>query len=440
MNLHPNACLANGERRHLAGCVRHLAEHSSVHPRPNRVPVSSAGLPLLKQTLHHGTVIFITVAGFFLSHASCSQAAETTAGRHLRVGPAQPLKTPSAAAAAAQDGDVIEIEAGEYPGDVAVWSANRLTIRGVNGMARLPANGKSAQQKAIWVIRGNDTTVEQIEFSGCRVPDRNGAGIRQEGKGLHVRACSFHDNEDGILTGANPESDIVVESSEFHHNGAGDGYSHNLYIGQVRSFRLEGCSSRQAKTGHLVKSRAQTNFILYNRLMDEQDGSSSYVIDLPNGGLSYLIGNVIQHGPRAENGVAVSYASEGAKNTVQELHVVNNTYINQRAASGSFLRVAGTQPKVRVVNNLVTGSKTVLTGPGETTNNLVTDQPGFVDAAQGDFRLIPQSPALGKGVDPGKAGDFVLAPVSYYRHPCGSEPRPKGEKLNIGACPAGGKK
>lgn len=382
--------------------------------------------------------IFTAIVALLSIEMAHSQAAKGAASRRLHVGPAQPYKTPSAAAAAAKDGDMIEIEAGEYPGDVAVWSANRLTLRGVNGRPHLAANGKSAQQKAIWVIRGSDTTVENIEFSGCRVPDRNGAGIRQEGKGLVVRHCSFHDNEDGILTGANPESDILVESTEFRHNGAGDGYSHNLYIGQVRSFTLRFCSSCQAKTGHLVKSRAQTNSILYNRLMDERDGTSSYVIDLPNGGRSFIIGNIIHHGPHAENGVAVSYAAEGAKNTVQELYVVNNTYINERAASGSFLRVAGTPPVVRVINNIVIGTKTVLTGPGESTNNLVADPSGFVDAQHYDYRLTPRSPALGAGNDPGKAGDFSLAPKFYFRQPVGAVTRPAGEKLNIGACPVGG--
>ena len=226
---------------------------------------------------------------------------------------------PSAAAAVARDGDVVEIDAGEYAGDVAVWSANRLTIRGVGGVARLPANGRSAQQKAIWVIRGGGTTVERIEFSGCRVPDRNGAGIRQEGRGLVVRDCLFRDNEDGILTGADPASEILVENCEFDHNGAGDGYSHNLHIGQVGRFTMRFCWSHRARVGHLVKSRARENFLLYNRLTDEEDGTSSYVIDLPNGGRSFLIGNIIQHGPRAENGVAVSYAAEGAKNPLQEL-------------------------------------------------------------------------------------------------------------------------
>lgn len=381
---------------------------------------------------------FLLLAIALLLAPCLSHAAEAPAGRTLRVGAEQRFKAPSAAAAVAQDGDTIEIEAGTYPGDVAVWSADGLVIRGVDGVAHLDARGKSAQQKAIWVIRGADTTVEHVEFSGCRVPDKNGAGIRQEGRGLVVRHCLFHDNENGILTGADPQSDVLVEQSEFHHNGAGDGYSHNLYIGRVRSFTLRFCSSHHARTGHLVKSRAQASSILYNRLMDEADGTSSYVIDLPDGGRSVIVGNIIQHGPRAENGLAVSYGAEGAKNDLQELFVVNNTCVNERAAAGSFVRVTG-KPTVRVVNNIVVGTTTVLAGGGETTNNLVGPNPGFVDAARYDYRLTRHSKAVGAGVDPGRAGDVSLEPRYYYRDPVAGTPRPAGEKLHIGACPAGGK-
>ncbi len=356
----------------------------------------------------------------------------------LRVGPDRTLKTPSAAAAVAKDGDLIEIDAGDYRGDVAVWSAHRLTIRGINGIARLDADGKSAQQKAIWIIQGNETTVERIGFSGCRVPDHNGAGIRQEGAGLTVRHCFFHDNENGILTGANAQSDVLVEHSEFHHQGYGDGYSHNLYIGRVRSFTMRFCSSHHSKAGHLVKSRAQNNEIVCNRLMDEGDGTSSFVIDLPNGGRSFIIGNIIQHGPMAENGTAVSYAAEGAENAVQELFVVNNTCINERAPAGAFLKIAGHPARVRVINNLLVGFKSVMSGEGDTTGDLLTDHRGFPDSAGYDYRLLSTSAAVGAGVDPGRAGDVDLMPAFYYKHPLGSEPRPREAKPDLGACPVVG--
>src|SRR5690242_10252189 len=152
----------------------------------------------------------------------------------IRVGPAQAIATPSAAAKIARDGDTIEIDAGIYAGDTAVWFQSRLTIRGRGGRAHLRADGAAAEGKAIWVVKGAQTTIDNIEFSGAKVADRNGAGIRLEGPGLTVRNSYFHHNENGILAGQNLESDVLIESSEFAHNGFGDGQSHNLYIGTVR--------------------------------------------------------------------------------------------------------------------------------------------------------------------------------------------------------------
>lgn len=351
----------------------------------------------------------------------------------LKVGPAQSFQTPGAAAAVAQDGDTVEIDAGDYTGDVAVWRANQLTLRGVNGIVRLKAAGKSAEQKAIWVIKGNDTTVEHIEISGCRVPDRNGAGIRQEGANLTVRHCRFQDNENGILTGAHRASDILVEHCEFAGNGFGDGYSHNLYIGNVRRFTLRYCWSHGARTGHLVKSRATENLILCNRLDDGPEGSSSYVVDLPDGGRSFILGNLLRHGPRAENGTGVSYAAESTKNETPRLYVAHNTFISERPSGGRFVRVGGRDAKAVIVNNLVVGTKVVLDGAGEARDNVVTDAPGFVDAAAGDFRLNPRSPALGACPDPGKVGDIRLLPDFIYHHPLDRQPRPAAARPNAGA-------
>ena len=69
------------------------------------------------------------------------------------------------------------------------------------------------------MVAGNDTTIENIEFSGARVPDQNGAGIRQEGANLLVEHCYFHDNQEGILAADNPASSIAIDSSVFARNG-----------------------------------------------------------------------------------------------------------------------------------------------------------------------------------------------------------------------------
>jgi hypothetical protein len=351
------------------------------------------------------------------------------------VGQGKTYAKPCAAIAAAQDGDVIEIDAGTYAGDVCAVARNGLTLRGVGGRAHLDAAGAASGGKGTWVIQGNDTTVENIEFSGAQVPDKNGAGIRQEGNGLVVRNCYFHDNEDGILSGGSGE--ILVEGSEFANNGAGDGYSHNMYIGHEKKFTLRWSYSHHSKIGHLVKSRADQNFILENRIMDEADGTGSYEIDLPNGGTSFVIGNLIQQGPNTQNSVILAYAEEGATNSSADLYVVNNTFVNDRG-SGTFLQLATAAAPAVVRNNIFLGGGTVTSQAGAVAGNFTTGDPLLVDRAGFDYHLQAGSPCVNAGVDPGAAGAMSLTPLFQYVHPESRETRTSIGVIDIGAYELGG--
>jgi hypothetical protein len=361
------------------------------------------------------------------------EVAEAPPPMVLRVGAKREIERPSAAAQVAHDGDVIEIDAGSYPGDAAIWRANRLTIRGVGGRVHLRADGARAENKGIWVIKGNDTTIESIEFSGAKVPGQNGAGIRQEGAGLTVRDCYFHDNENGILTGANATSDIVIENSEFARNGFGDGYSHNIYIGGVRSFTLRFSYVHHAIVGHNVKSRALRNYVIYNRIMDEADGRSSYALEFPNGGLAFVVGNVIQKGPAAENPAVVSYGAEGLTRPPNELYFVNNTVVNDLPAGGIFLYIkTGTGP-ARVINNVFSGEGEVLSGSGELRSNVIAAKTDFADPAHFDYSLKPGAAAIGRGVEPGTARGYALRPVAEYVHKAQARIRRNSGRFDAGA-------
>src|SRR5207237_9032932 len=109
----------------------------------------------------------------------------------------------------------------------------------------LIADNQSAEGKAIWVFREGDFLVENIAFSGARVPDLNGAGIRFERGRMRVVRCRFTDNENGILTSNDGDSELAIEDSEVSAAPTDHGYH-----------------------GHLVKSRAKENVIRYNLLYD----------------------------------------------------------------------------------------------------------------------------------------------------------------------------
>lgn len=355
---------------------------------------------------------------------------EAAHGRVFKVGPGQTYARPSEVAKIAKDGDVVEIAAGVYRGDVAVWRQNHLTLRGVGGRAHLASDGRAADGKAIWVIKGQDTTVAHIEFSGATVPDGNGAGIRPEGSGLVIRDCYFHDNENGILGGA---GDIVIERSEFFRNGSGDGRTHNIYIGdRVHRFTLRYSYSHGARIGHNVKSRARENHIEYNRIMDEVDGRASYIIDMPNGGTAYVIGNLIQQGPQAENLTIVSYGAEGLIRKRNEIYFINNTVVND-APNGTFVRVADGTRRTAVVNNLFVGPGHRIDGKVDARHNLSRNDAGLIDREHYDYRLTAASPAIDAGIDPGEGNGVALMPRMEYRHPMHAQARPSHGRLDVGA-------
>ncbi len=380
----------------------------------------------------HRAMPFACLVAALLVHIGALPAAT------LKVGPGERFAVPSQAIAAAKDGDLIEIAAGEYPGDVATIRANRLTIRGVGGRAKLPAAGKHAGGKAIWVVTGSDLTVENIEFSGSRVPDRNGAGIRPEGPNLTVRNCRFYDCENGVLGG---NGEMLFEHCEFEHCGpVSDPATHSLYIGQRCTklvFRYN--YSTDVIEGHLLKSRARESWLLYNRIADE-NGSGSAVADFPNGGVVVMVGNVLHKGRRGNNSRVIAYGMEGIKHRRNALVVVNNTMVYEhRHTTAFFVRVEnppeGFAPVIR--NNLCIG-KVPLTNSATTDaagNLLLTTiaEAGLADPARYDYRLTARSPAIGKGAPPGKFADFDLAPTLQYAHPCQTEPRPAGKVLDVGA-------
>ncbi len=370
--------------------------------------------------------VVLALAVGLLGLAPVTTAYAADAPRTWRVGPGRELTVPSQAAAVAHSGDTVLIDPGTYSGDVATWTQDDLTLRGDGGRAHLRADGNDAQGKAIWVIAGDRVTVDRVELSGATVPDRNGAGIRHEGTDLTVTRSWFHDNEMGILTGADPDSDVVVRRSRFFRNGFGDGLSHSLYVGAVRSLSVAGSWFSDVDTGHHVKSRAARNTIVANRISDG-DSTASYSIDLPQGGRSLVAGNVVVQGPRSENSALVSYGAEGLTNRSRALWVVHNTFVNRRP-SGTFVALAdGSRAQLR--NNLLVGPGDLTSGPARALANLRVGLGSFVAAGREDFRLRASSPAVDRGV----AVPRRWRPRWEYAAPAGLVRRPVVGQTDVGA-------
>ena len=357
-----------------------------------------------------------------MSVATASQAPSRQ--RVVHVGSRREFSTVSEAARVARDGDVVEIDAGEYVDDVAVWVQSDITIRASTGHVRLVSRGKSAERKAIFVLKGDNVVVQGIEFAGMRVPSRNGAGIRHQGGKVVVRGCLFEHNEIGLMTSNDPMAELVVEASEFRDNAIlgeyrrGDDVGHQIYVGRIGRFTIRDSYVHGGHLGHLVKSRARTNHVLCNRLTDGEMGRASYELEFPEGGIAYVIGNVIAQGPLTENESMIAFGTEGYASRTNELYLVHNTLVDELPHGGEFVRIRP-DGAVRLValNNVLVGEGRFVAEVGVQSGNFRVRSSEVADAAVYDMRLRSNAFARGRAVDPGDAHGIALRPTCEYRHP-----------------------
>jgi hypothetical protein len=366
----------------------------------------------------------------------------SAAAATLEVGPGKLFAVPSAAIAAARDGDTIRVDpAGSYDNDVALIARNNLTIESAGkDRVKLKTDGRVCGKKGIWVFAAgcHDLTIRGFEFSGAHVPDAdggNGAGLRSQGTNLTVTDCRFHDNQDGILGGGGT---TTIQHCEFDHNGP-SGLTHNVYIADTAGtliFRFN--DSHDTAAGHLLKSRSAVNVIEYNRLCDDH-GTGSYELDLPNGGRCDVIGNIIRQSAASQNSTIIAYGEEGIADPHSYLNLVHNTIINDRA-NGTFVDAEKlpAEFKLRSINNLFVGAGKRFAMTGGTPNSAgdldtTIGKAGFVNAAAGDCRLTADSPAAGAGVEIQNGPDRGLVPRFEFASVDRERQRPSGRPPDVGA-------
>jgi hypothetical protein len=283
-------------------------------------------------------------------------------GKTLLVGPSQAFKLPSQAAAAAKAGDVVRIDPGAYA-DCAVWTASNLRIEGAGGHVVL--TGKVCEGKAIFVVRADNTKISGLTFARAQSPDGNGAGIRAEGVNLTVDNSSFVDNQEGILAGDNPWSTIIVQNSQFERNGTCvSACAHAIYVNHIAALSVSHSRFFETHAGHHIKSRAARTEITDNHIEDGPNGTSSYLVDIPNGGSLIMINNTLEKGPQNQNhSAAVSIGEEGANQPTAEIEIIKNI-IQDDGPPTSFIRNLTTTPARLTENTLKGNSVTPLTGAG----------------------------------------------------------------------------
>jgi hypothetical protein len=287
----------------------------------------------------------------------------TASAKVLEVGPDKRFKQPSEAIAAAAAGDDVRIASGQYF-DCAIVPQDNLTIEGIGPNAVL--TDKTCAGKALLVIDGKNVTVRNLTFQRARVPDRNGAGIRAEGGDLTVENSRFINNENGILSADNPAATIRITGSSFIGNGRCQGScSHGIYIGQAKLLHVDHSRFFDTHEGHNIKSRAARTEVIDCDIEDGPDGTSSYLIEAPNGGSLIVERNKMEKGRQSQNQAnTIMIGSEGVSQPTEEITIRDNTLTNDQGRPTTFVHNMTATP-AQLSGNVFKGQVVPLEGDGK---------------------------------------------------------------------------
>lgn len=257
----------------------------------------------------------------------------------VTVGQGQAYALPSDAARVSKSGDVIRIFPGRYV-DCAIWDADGLVIEGVG--AGVVIADKVCDNKGIFITKGRDITIRNITFTAAHASTHNGSGIRAEGINLTVEASRFIANEDGILAGDNPDSTITITNSYFSGNGnCIAACAHGIYANHIALLRIENSEFIEQHVGHHIKSRAARTEIINNKVQDGPNGSSSYLVDLPNGGSAVISGNRFEKGALSQNksaAIVIGAEQDKGLNPAGEIAIEDNSFANDVGAPTAFVK------------------------------------------------------------------------------------------------------
>jgi len=283
----------------------------------------------------------------------------------LAVGPNAPFKTLAEAMAKLKNGDRITLAPGEYF-ECAIIGNDNVTIEGTGGEGQVVLTDRTCGGKAILVTQGDNITIRNLTLARARVPDNNGAGIRNESQRLLVDRVRFVNNQNGILTGGPADGGtMVVKDSYFEKNGGCfPACTHGIYANRLGLLRVEGSTFVETRQAHHIKSRAARTEVLNTTTRDGPEGTASYHVDISNGGDLVVRNSTLVKGPKAENRSAIiMIGAEGVTQRTREIKIENNRVTNEGGYETTFV-VNNTAEDAILSGNRYTGRINALRGDG----------------------------------------------------------------------------
>jgi hypothetical protein len=299
-------------------------------------------------------------------------------------------------------------------------------------------------------------TLENLDIRSARPPytftsaggsaqtyAENAAAVYVEkGENITVRNCAIHDSGNGLFVGSGdtaPTRNVLVEASDIYDNGIeGSIYQHNNYteaLGITFQYNRFG-PLRAGCGGNNLKDRSAGLVVRYNwieggnRQLDLVESTKGVINGEARYRATHVYGNVLVEPDAAGNRQIVHYGGDNGDTSAYRkgtLYFYNNTVASARTDRTTIFRLSTNEERADARNNIfyVTAAGNTLsvldsTGtldlsrnwfkPGWVNtfgtlagivNNDVTSvqgaSPGFVDEANGDYRLAAGSAAANAG-------------------------------------------
>jgi len=315
------------------------------------------------------------------------------------------------------------------------WSDTRGVIKIGGSSAPAVENAQHVFIECLDISGARNTVGFTDDAGESQTYDENASAIYVE-NGAHItlRGNAFHDSGNGLFV-ANQSSDVVVSGNRIWDNGNPDSiYEHNSYTeaaGILFEFNsygdlCDGCP------GNNLKDRSSGLVVRYNvieggnRALDLVDSDYEAIQGAPDYHDTFVYGNVLVE-KEAGNRQVVHYGGDGAEANYRQgtLYFHHNTVVSQRTDLAVLVRLSSAETHLDAYNNVLfstAGSIAVLEDAGTATlegnwlptdiaegspslegtvslgDNVLGDEPGFVDVASGDFSLLSDAAAKNAAV------------------------------------------
>ncbi len=270
--------------------------------------------------------------------------------------------------AATPTGGTLVLPAGTINGTSTI--PNACTINGAGmGNTIIDCTGISpTYSKAVLVPLVPGVTISNVTIKGANISTalgNNAAGVRESGVGdpFTLTNVELTGNQDGILTFAD---NITLTGGSTHNNGAGDGYTHEMYINgdTTNTATLTNWNSTCGLLStHALKTRAGTTIVSGGTFTGSPDTTGAVggsVIDVPDAGLFTATGTTFVIASGAANLLFLGYGMESTKNAAIGITVTfNNCVFTDNTGKGGYIQNGTYNPTATIVFNNCTYTGTV---------------------------------------------------------------------------------